>query len=98
MGKYDISQSSNRISGMLEFVNDGSSGTDSEGTLISTGGCDSLVNDLTGKIALINRLDPGICQFGNSFLNAQKAGAIGAIIINSNSGPTRLFTSKYGSW
>lgn len=44
-------------------------------------GCDDLVNgaDVTGKIAIIDR---GLCQFGTKALNAQNAGAVGAIICN----------------
>lgn len=42
-------------------------------------GCDPLNNDLTGKIALITR---GTCEFGTKVLNAENAGAIGAIICN----------------
>lgn len=43
-------------------------------------GCDTLSNDLTGKIAVVYR---GICQFGTKALNAQNAGAIGVIVINN---------------
>ncbi len=42
-------------------------------------GCNTLVNDLTGKIAILYR---GSCQFGTKALNAQNAGAVGVIIVN----------------
>lgn len=42
--------------------------------------CSSLVNDLTGKIALIYR---GSCEFGAKALAAQNAGAIAVIIVNN---------------
>jgi extracellular elastinolytic metalloproteinase len=42
-------------------------------------GCTAFTNDLTGKIALITR---GVCEFGTKVLNAENAGAIGAIICN----------------
>ena len=43
-------------------------------------GCFDLTNDLTGQIALIKR---GICEFGVKVLNAENAGAIGAIVYNN---------------
>ncbi|MBE0662584.1 MAG: S8 family serine peptidase [Bacteroidales bacterium] len=43
--------------------------------------CDPLLNDLTNKIAIIDR---GICTFTSKVKNAQDAGAIAAIVINSN--------------
>lgn len=46
-------------------------------------GCDEVVNDLTGKIAVLYR---GTCEFGTKALNAQNAGAIGCIIINNLGG------------
>lgn len=42
-------------------------------------GCQNLKNDLTGKIALIDR---GTCEFGRKIVNAQNKGAIAAIICN----------------
>ena len=43
-------------------------------------GCSTMTNDLTDKIALITR---GDCEFGTKILNAENAGAIGAIICNN---------------
>lgn len=62
--------------GDAEFVDDGSGET-------STQGCGDATNDLTGKIALIDR---GGCEFGLKALNAENAGAIGAIIFNNQPG------------
>jgi subtilisin-like proprotein convertase family protein len=45
--------------------------------------CDPLLNDLTNKIAIIDR---GFCTFTSKVKNAQDAGAIAAIVINSNPG------------
>lgn len=45
--------------------------------------CTPLVNDLTGKIALIYR---GSCEFGAKALAAQNAGAVGVIIVNNAAG------------
>ncbi len=50
-----------------------------DGTGQGTLGCNSSAIDLTGKIALIDR---GSCDFSQKILNAQNAGAIGAIICN----------------
>lgn len=62
--------------GDAEFIDDGSGADASQG-------CGPAVNDLTGKIALIDR---GSCEFGTKALNAENAGAIGAIIFNNNPG------------
>ena len=42
-------------------------------------GCDPIADDLTGKIAIIDR---GLCFFSTKSVNAQNAGAIGVIICN----------------
>lgn len=42
-------------------------------------GCQTPVDDLTGKIALIDR---GTCEFGRKIVNAQNRGAIAVIICN----------------
>ena len=53
--------------------------SDTSGTLA----CDSVLNDLTGKIAVIDR---GVCAFSTKAINAQLAGAIGLIVINNATG------------
>jgi len=52
-----------------------------DGTIQGTLGCNELVNaeELDGKVALIDR---GLCEFSTKVLNAQNAGAVGAIICN----------------
>jgi hypothetical protein len=65
----------------LMIVNDGSTGTNAQGNPISAEGCNPLVNNLTGKIAVIYR---NTCEFGKKALNAQNAGAVGVIVINRN--------------
>ncbi len=49
----------------------------------SSDGCETAINDLTGKIAVIDR---GACNFSLKVYNAQLAGAIAAIIINNQPG------------
>ena len=46
-------------------------------------GCSGIVNDVNGKIALIDR---GACAFVDKVLNAQAAGAIGVIVANNVAG------------
>lgn len=67
------------VQGELMIVDDGSTGTNPQGNPISAEGCNPLVNDLTGKIAVVFR---NTCEFGTKALNAQNAGAIGVIIVN----------------
>lgn len=50
-----------------------------DGTNFPTRGCQNPTNNLTGKIALIDR---GGCEFGKKIVNAQNAGAIAVIICN----------------
>ncbi len=45
--------------------------------------CGGITNDLTGKIAVINR---GTCTFGEKVYHAEQAGAVGAIIVNNQFG------------
>jgi hypothetical protein len=53
-------------------------------------GCEAIVTDLTGKIAIIRR---GTCDFTTKVQNAQDAGALGVIILNhfANAGDTDAF-------
>jgi hypothetical protein len=67
----------------LMMVNDGSAGLNPQGNPLSAEGCNPLINDLTGKIAVIYR---NTCEFGAKAYNAQVAGAIGVIIINREPG------------
>jgi uncharacterized repeat protein (TIGR01451 family) len=60
------------VTGRVELVNDGS-------LTNPTAGCMEIENDLTGKIALIDR---GLCFFSEKSYNAQTKGAIGVIICN----------------
>ncbi|MDJ0839665.1 MAG: hypothetical protein QNK37_24315 [Acidobacteriota bacterium] len=57
----------------------------------TTDGCSALVNNVNGKIALIDR---GICEFGVKALNAQNAGAVAAIIVNNQ--PDEVFNMGSG--
>lgn len=65
----------------LMLVDDGSPGTNAQGNPVSAEGCNPLLNNLTGKIAVIYR---NTCEFGLKAFNAQNAGAVGVILINRN--------------
>jgi hypothetical protein len=62
------------------IVDDGTPGLNLQGNPLSAEACNGpLINDLTGKIAVIYR---NTCEFGYKALQAQDAGAVAAIIIN----------------
>ena len=51
-------------------------------------GCGAITNDLTGKIAVIDR---GICTFGEKIQNAQNQNAEGVLVVQSQAGdPTSM--------
>jgi len=56
-----------------------------DGTANPNQGCEALVNgnDVMGKIALVDR---GSCEFGLKCLNAENAGAIAVVVVNSAPG------------
>ncbi|HMO39062.1 MAG TPA: T9SS type A sorting domain-containing protein [Saprospiraceae bacterium] len=51
--------------------------------------CNAVTNDLTGKIAVIDR---GTCGFSIKVLNAQQRGAIAVIIVNNTAAAPAVFT------
>jgi len=61
------------INAILEEADDNTSTT--------SDACESLVGFTAGRIALIDR---GSCEFGVKVLNAENAGAIGAIVVNND--------------
>ena len=92
-GTYEVSPamdwsgqiSSEPITGQIATVDDGSTW--------GLEGCNELVTDLTGKIALISR---GTCEFGSKALNAQNAGAIAVIIYNNVGGMVSMAAGTEG--
>src|SRR5690348_194581 len=46
-------------------------------------GCNTIVSNVTGKIALVDR---GTCSFGQKAAMAQQAGAVGILICNNAAG------------
>ena len=75
----DFSQPGVYVQGELKMVEDGTPGTNPQGNPISQEGCNSLINDLTGKIAVVYRNN---CTFGAKIAYAQAAGAIAVIVLN----------------
>lgn len=82
-GTPDFAVPNTWVEDTLMMVEDGTPGTNPQGNPISQEGCNPLINDLTGKIAVIFR---NTCEFGAKALNAQNAGAVGVIIVNRNIG------------
>ena len=79
INNLDFNVAGTFIQDTLMMVEDGTPGTNPQGNPISQEGCDTLINDLTGKIAVIYR---NTCNFTTKLLNAQNAGAVAAIIVN----------------
>ncbi len=70
-GNGDLNKPAKAVRDTLMLVDDGTA----EDSL----GCNILINDLTGKIAVVYR---AVCEFGVKAKNAQDAGAVAVIIIN----------------
>jgi hypothetical protein len=80
-GTPDFNIPGTYVQDTLMIVDDGSTGLNPQGNPISAEGCNPLINNLTGKIAVVFR---NTCEFGAKALNAQNAGAVGVIVINRN--------------
>ncbi len=75
----DFAQPGVYVQGELMLVEDGTPGMNAQNHPISQQGCTTLVNNLTGKIAVVYR---NTCEFGRKVLMAQQAGAIACVIVN----------------
>jgi hypothetical protein len=82
-GTPDFNVPGTYVQDTLMIVDDGSTGLNAQGNPISAEGCNPLINDLTGKIAVVFR---NTCEFGAKAYNAQNAGAVGVIVVNRNPG------------
>ena len=90
----DLNDTANAVMDTLMFVEDGSTGLNPQGNPISQEGCFPLINDLTGKIAVIWR---NTCQFGLKILYAEQAGARAVIIINREAGLVNMAPGDSGA-
>ncbi|MDC0744023.1 M36 family metallopeptidase [Polyangium mundeleinium] len=70
--------------GALSLVNDQSTATTNETPGTFGDGCQSIKNNVSGKIVVIDR---GSCTFKQKAVNAQAAGAIGMILANNVNEP-----------
>ena len=93
-GSPDLTDTANAVTDTLMFVEDGTTGTNPQGNPISQEGCFPLINDLTGKIAVIWR---NTCQFGTKILYAEQAGARAVIIINREPGLVNMAPGDSGA-
>ena len=90
----DLNDTANAVMDTLMFVEDGTTGTNPQGNPISQEGCNPLINDLTGKIAVVWR---NTCQFGLKILYAEQAGARAVIIINREPGLVNMAPGDSGA-
>jgi len=67
------------IQDTLMLADDGTPGLNAQGNPISAEACNPLINDLTGKIAILYR---NTCDFATKAYNAQLAGAVAVVIVN----------------
>ncbi len=67
------------------IADDGTPGLNAQGIPFANECCSPVINDLTGKIAMVYRYD-GVstidCYGGTRIMNAQNAGAVGVIFVN----------------
>jgi MYXO-CTERM domain-containing protein len=75
-GTAEFGPTSFNLPGSIALVDDGVSP--------KANGCEAIVNDVNGKIALIDR---GMCTFHEKALNAEAAGATAMILVNNAGGP-----------
>lgn len=82
-GLANLDNPSDAILDTIVIADDGTPGLNPQGNPIAYEACDSIINNVAGKIAMIYR---NTCGFGVKALNAQNAGAIGVIIVNREPG------------
>jgi hypothetical protein len=81
-GSPNFNYPGNYLEDTIILINDGSSGINAQGNPVSGEGCNSPINSVAGKIAVIYRNN---CEYSIKALNALSAGAVGVIIVNNQS-------------
>lgn len=84
-GLPNLLNSADAILDTLKMAEDGTPGLNAQGIPFSNEGCGPLINDLTGKIAVVYRYDgvsANVCWYGTKVLMCEQAGAIGVVMIN----------------
>lgn len=84
-GLANLNNPLDAVEDTVMLVDDGTPGLNAQGIPLANEGCGTLVNDLTGKIALVYRYDgvsTNVCWYGTKVLMAEQAGAIGVIMVN----------------
>lgn len=88
-GLADLLDPNDAVLDTVMIVDDGLTGINAQGIPHANEGCNTLINDLTGKIAFVYRYDGAStndCYAGTKVLNAQNAGAVGVILVNRTEG------------
>ncbi|MFK8045787.1 MAG: T9SS type A sorting domain-containing protein [Crocinitomicaceae bacterium] len=88
-GLADLLDPNDAVQDTVVLVDDGLPGLNAQGVPFANEGCNTLINDLTGKIAFVYRYDGAStndCYAGTKVLNAQNAGAVGVILVNRTEG------------
>ena len=96
-GSPDFNIPGTYVQDTLMLVDDGSIGNSTiSGVPLANYGCGTLINNLSGKIAVVYRYDGGtastICYMSEKALIAQNAGAIAVLIVNRPSAGSDIGT------
>jgi len=84
-GLANLNDPNDAVIDTVVLADDGTQGINAQGIPFANEACSPLLNDLTGKIAMVYRYDgssSNVCYVGTKVLNAQNAGAIGVIVVN----------------
>ncbi|AUX21987.1 hypothetical protein SOCEGT47_024880 [Sorangium cellulosum] len=73
-----------RLSGEVVLVDDGVDSIPDDAADGTRDGCEAPINDVAGKILLVDR---GACTYKQKAVNAQAAGALGVLLANNVAGP-----------
>jgi hypothetical protein len=92
-GTPDFNQYGNYVLDTLVLAEDGTYGTNAQGHPTSQEGCNEIVNNVQGKIAVVYR---NTCEFSLKALNAQNAGAVALIVINRDPEVFEMGVGSYG--